>query len=65
MGREPVSAYNRTFFSLAELNPAIGVLLEDLNGRKRQQLGKSRRELWEEIDRPTLKPLPTRRYKAA
>jgi len=38
---------NRTFFSLEELNPAIAVLLEDLNGRKMQKIGKSRRELWE------------------
>ncbi len=56
---------NRTFFSLAELNAAIRVLLEELNRRPMQKTGKSRRELWEQLDRPVLKPLPTRRYEQA
>jgi transposase len=56
---------NRTFFSLEELNPAIAVLLEDLNGRKMQKIGKSRRELWEQLDRPALQALPTHRYEPA
>ena len=49
---------NRTFFSLEELNAAIAVLLEELNGRTMQKIGKSRRELCEQLDRPALKPLP-------
>ena len=53
---------NRTFFSLAELNAAIGELLEDLNGRPMQKIGKSRRELWEKLDRPALKALPVGRH---
>jgi transposase len=53
---------NRTFFSLAELNAAIGDLLEDLNGRPMQKIGKSRRELWEKLDRPVLKALPVGRH---
>jgi transposase len=53
---------NRTFFDLVELNAAIRELVERLNGRLMQKLGRSRRELWEVLDRPALKPLPTSRY---
>ena len=56
---------NRTFFSLADLNTAIRELLERLNGRPMQKIGKSRRELWEGLDRPALKPLPATRYELA
>jgi transposase len=56
---------NRTFFTLADLNAAIRVLLGDLNERRMQKIGKSRRELWEQLDRPALKPLPERRYEQA
>ncbi len=53
---------HRTFFSLAELNEAIREQLENLNTRKMQNLGVSRRELFERVDRPALKPLPQERY---
>ncbi len=56
---------NRTFFHLAELNAAIRQLLEQLNDRPMQKIGKSRRELWEQLDRPVLKPLPDYRYELA
>jgi transposase len=56
---------HRTFFELAELNEAILELLEQLNGRPMQKLGVSRRELWERLDRPALKPLPVARYDLA
>ena len=56
---------NQTFFSLEDLNAAIAVLLEDLNGRKMQKIGKSRREQWERLDRPALKALPAHRYERA
>jgi len=56
---------NRTFFSLAELNQAIRKLLDDLNQRKMAHLEKSRRELFEEVDRPALRPLPERPYEYA
>ena len=46
------------FFSLAEANQAIRELLEELNGRETKHLGASRRQLFEELDRPALKPLP-------
>jgi len=56
---------NRTFFELAELNAAILELLDRLNGRPMQKLAVSRRELWERLDRPALKPLPVARYDLA
>jgi transposase len=55
----------RTFFDLAELNAAIRELLEQLNDRLMQKLGVSRREQWERLDRPALKPLPAGRYDVA
>lgn len=56
---------HRTFFDLAELNVAILELLEQLNDRPMQKLGVSRRELWERLDRPALRPLPITRYDLA
>jgi len=53
---------NRTFFSLAELNEAIGELLEDLNNRRMRVYRASRRELFERLDRPALRPLPSSRF---
>ncbi len=56
---------DRTFFSLAELNQAIGELLRELNERPMKHLGQSRRELFVELDQPALRPLPTLRYEFA
>ncbi len=53
---------NRTFFSLAELNDAITALLDDLNAKPFQKRPGSRRSLFEELDRPALRPLPRERY---
>ena len=53
---------HRTFFSLAELNEAIWEQLELLNAREMQQLGVSRRQQYERLDQPALKPLPQERY---
>lgn len=50
---------NQTFFSFGELNERIGDLLEDLNNRKMRLYGASRRELFERLDKPALKPLPS------
>jgi len=47
---------DRQFFSVPELNQALRSLLEELNNRKLKFIGKSRRELYEELDRPALKP---------
>jgi transposase len=49
---------NRRFFSLAELNRAIAALLTDLNNRPMRHLGKSRREIFEAVERGALAPLP-------
>jgi transposase len=56
---------NQIFFSLAALNEAIGAKLKILNDRPMQQLGVSRRELYEKLDRPALNPLPRRPYELA
>jgi len=53
---------NRTFFSLAELNRAIRELLVAVNKRPFQKLDASRRELFDELDKHVLKPLPLQRY---
>ena len=55
----------RTFYSLAELNAAIRECLERLNTRPMRRMGKSRRELFETIDRPNALPLPERPYEYA
>src|SRR5262245_752006 len=56
---------HRQFFSLAELNAAIWDLLPSLNARVTRRLGVSRRALFEQLDRPLLRPLPTTRYEVA
>ena len=54
---------HRRFYSLAELNAAIGELLRQLNDeRPIRRLGVTRRALLEELDRPHLKPLPAEPY---
>jgi len=53
---------NRTFYSLKELNEAIWDLLEKHNNTAFQRLKISRRELFEMIEQPVLKPLPRERY---
>jgi transposase len=54
---------DRRFHSLAELNAAIGELLTRLNEeRPIRRLGRTRRQLLEELDRPALKPLPSEPY---
>lgn len=56
---------NHTFFSLEQANAAIREKLEELNDRKFQRLDCSRRDLFEQIDRPALRPLPAARYELA
>ena len=53
---------DRTFFSLSELNEAIGDLLDELNDRPFQKMEGSRRTAFEGIDRPALRPLPPEPY---
>ena len=56
---------NRTFFSLEEVNREIARLLERLNTRPFKKLPGSRRELFEQLDRPALRPLPAQPYEYA
>ena len=56
---------HRRFFSLAELNEAIALLVTDLNARPMRRLGVSRRDLFLELDYPALKPLPAQAYEYA
>jgi len=56
---------NRRFFSLTELNAAIRELTTQLNARVTRHLGTSRRALFDEIERPALKPLPVEPYVSA
>jgi len=53
---------NRTFFSLREVNIAIAEELEKLATRTMQGYGKSRHELFVEVDQPALRPLPKNRF---
>lgn len=53
---------NHIFFSVAEANREIRALLERLNDRVTRALQASRRQLFEELDRPALLPLPAERY---
>ena len=53
---------NRRFFSLTELNAAIRELTTQLNARVTRHLGTSRRALFDEVERPALKPLPVDPY---
>ncbi len=54
---------HHTFFSIEALNEKIIELLERLNTRKFKKINSSRRELFETIERPSLKPLPVERYR--
>jgi len=56
---------NRQFFSLAELNRAIRELLDGLNERPFHKLPGSRKSMFQELDKPALRPLPENRYEYA
>jgi len=53
---------DRKFYSMVELNIAIKERLEIFNNRTMQGYKKSRRALFEEIERAALKPLAVERY---
>ena len=53
---------NQTFFTLAELNAAIGVQLTALNARSFQKLPGSRRSVFLEREAPLLRALPAEPY---
>jgi transposase len=56
---------NRTFFSLSELNSAIGQLLNELNNRPFKRRAGSRASVFAELERPVLRALPLQRYEFA
>jgi transposase len=56
---------HQTFFSEAEANRAIKPLLEGLNNRTMAHIGRSRRQLFEELDQLELRPLPEKPYQFA
>jgi transposase len=56
---------HQQFFSLAELNGAIGEVLERLNDRPMRGLGTTRRALFEQVEHPALLPLPATAYEYA
>jgi len=56
---------NHTFFSLAEFNRAVMAKMAELNDKPFQKMDGSRRILFETIDRPALKPLPSQPYELA
>ena len=53
---------HQRFFSLEELNAAIRPLLTDLNNRAFQRLPGSRRSVFDALDRPAMRDLPTSPY---
>ena len=56
---------NRTFFSIAEANAEIRILLEELNNKPFKKIPGSRRSLFEDIEKQRLAPLPPNRYEYA
>jgi transposase len=53
---------HQRFFSLEELNAAIKPLLAKLNDRPFQKMPGSRRSVFESLDRPAMRPLPSMPY---
>ena len=54
---------HHSFFSLAEVNQCIRALLTELNERPFKQLPGNRRQAFEQLDKPALKPLPLHPYR--
>lgn len=53
---------HETFTSFSDLNTAISIHLERLNQRPMKEYGMSRRALFEHLDQPQLRPLPTQPF---
>ena len=51
-----------TYTSLQAINDRIMNIIEELNGRRKRGENKSRKELFEEFDRPCMRPIPERRF---
>ncbi len=56
---------HRTFYNLAELNAAIADLLVRLNNKPMRKVKRSRKELFDSLDRPAALSLPAHRYEFA
>jgi transposase len=56
---------NQTFFSPEESNEAIVERLDILNNHRFQKLDTTRAKLFEQLDKPALRPLPPTRYQFA
>lgn len=56
---------HQRFFSLEEANRAVAALLVEANNKKFKKLPGSRRSVFDELDRPALRPLPARPYQFA
>src|SRR5262249_9656591 len=56
---------DRKFCSLGEANAAIAACVAEINARPFQKLDGSRQALFEQLDRPALRPLPATRYEFA
>ena len=63
-GSSPGSGTGR-FCSLGEANAAIAGCVAEINARPFQKLDGSRQLLFEQLDRPALRPLPATRYEFA
>jgi transposase len=55
----------RQFFSIEEINEALWERLQDLNSRPMQHMKRSRLEMFEELDKPVLRPLPEKTFEVA
>ena len=56
---------NQCFFSIDTLSVAIADLLNDLNNRPMRHIGKSRHEVFEQIEKAALGPLPDQPFEYA
>ncbi|EQD28285.1 Integrase catalytic region, partial [mine drainage metagenome] len=56
---------NQRFSSISDVNPAIWDLVDWINNRPYKVLPGSRRSVFEELDRPALRPLPETPYEFA
>ncbi len=53
---------DRRYFSIGALNTDLRELVERINNRPFQKIGGTRQSLFEELDKPALRPLPDQRF---
>src|ERR1700745_1482639 len=56
---------HQTFFSLAEANRGIALILDRMNSHLMRRLGQSRSDLFVSVERPALRALPAIDYEFA